>query len=324
MNKELTVHFQEKVRAGVVNFTAIDGLDGAGKKTVSKIVAETVINSGRNCLLVPYPRYDTPWGKMLRRLLTITDEDLSLEERMLAYALNRLETIPLLIETALKLTENEQKLIVVFDRYPTSNVLTWAYYQQKLDKQDQSSVSAKTMSELYETIWQVDSQFERYLRVRQNCDIHVLTLETETALAAISADGERQDDVRLDKYEVREVQALADRAYNYLAEQSQSGIISENIYVHKQLYAGGKRLTPNAVAAKILQADRNQLNETPFGRGELVDLSEKVVDIGENMQNILTDLVLSSVGRESKLYALGQAAYDEFKIAGKRDKLLHD
>lgn len=51
-------------------FISIDGTDGAGKATQTKLLAERVRAAGREAAVLSFPRYDTPVGAAIKRLLT--------------------------------------------------------------------------------------------------------------------------------------------------------------------------------------------------------------------------------------------------------------
>lgn len=56
----------------------IEGLDSAGKNTQSKRLVEKLDSIGRSAVLFSFPRYETPLGKIIRRMLT---EELVLVEK---------------------------------------------------------------------------------------------------------------------------------------------------------------------------------------------------------------------------------------------------
>ncbi len=51
---------------------AIEGADGVGKATQTKLLAERFITEGEHAVVFSFPRYDTPLGAVIKRLLTGT------------------------------------------------------------------------------------------------------------------------------------------------------------------------------------------------------------------------------------------------------------
>lgn len=51
-------------------FIVLEGLDASGKATQSKLLAERVRAAGREAAVLSFPRYDTPVGAVIKRLLT--------------------------------------------------------------------------------------------------------------------------------------------------------------------------------------------------------------------------------------------------------------
>ena len=99
---------------------AIEGVDGSGKGTQSRLLADTLRSEGRRVALLSFPRYsETFFGARIGDFLNGRFGSLEAVDPFLAallFAGDRLESKPVL---AAALAEND---IVVLDRYVASNV----------------------------------------------------------------------------------------------------------------------------------------------------------------------------------------------------------
>jgi len=115
------------VRQNKVKFFVFDGLDGSGKGTLANLLCEHLVYNGYNVVFVELPDYSSPIGRLIKDMLK-GSFNLVLNQTMALFALNRLEVLPAIILSALKLyAENNKDICVVFDRFVTSNILTIAY-----------------------------------------------------------------------------------------------------------------------------------------------------------------------------------------------------
>lgn len=225
---------------------ALDGLDGAGKGTVAEQLG---LKLPGNTLIVDYPNYETPWGKVLTHLLKENDEGLSLKDRMLVYALNRLETIDA-IKHQIEVQEIQS---IVFDRFWTSNVITAAYYFVKLEEEQRPSDLHDWLGKLCKFMLGIDSMFLDELSLRQT-RIYVPMLDEKDSLAALHKDITRTG---ADSYESLDVQSVARQFYGIVA-----GIFPDQIRLFSQ-YEGERRMTPTEQAQYIL--GQEQINPTTAG-----------------------------------------------------------
>jgi len=108
-------------------FIAIDGIDGCGKSTLSKGMAEKMQNMGRKVKLTREPG-GTEAGLLIRQLLVSKQYDLEPESEMMLYCADRLEH-----QTKLVLPALEGGSDVISDRFVSS---TYAYqiFGRGLDK----------------------------------------------------------------------------------------------------------------------------------------------------------------------------------------------
>jgi dTMP kinase len=93
---------------------AIDGIDGAGKTTQLKLLAEGLLNAGEVVTASKEPT-DGPWGRKLRQ--SAQDGRLSLNDEIRAFVEDRKEHVASLILPALARGE-----IVLLDRYYYSTI----------------------------------------------------------------------------------------------------------------------------------------------------------------------------------------------------------
>lgn len=97
---------------------SIEGTDGAGKATQTKLLVSALTQAGYKVASMSFPRYDTPTGKAIRRMLT-SDESttISMAERIGLYAADRLAARSAIYRS---MVEND---FIVMDRYVESMVV---------------------------------------------------------------------------------------------------------------------------------------------------------------------------------------------------------
>ena len=220
---------------------ALDGLDGCGKGELAKAVAKTVRNKGINVVVCDYPQYGLPFGRLLDRLLHENDEDLSIAERMAVYALNRRESLPN-IEKAVRSAygKNGANILILFDRYPTSNLITLAYYILKEGKESKVKAMFK---HYWPYMWQIDSLLVSRLEL-ENAPVFVPVIDPDVALKAISHDETR---VGRDGYEALPVQRIAEQLYLLASHQD-----SRVKLLHQYKKGSRRRLSPAAIAKELV------------------------------------------------------------------------
>jgi len=238
-----------------IHFVAIDGLDGSGKGTLAEEIVNLQIELGRNALLIDFPQYSTKWGKILKYLLTVDDKGLTLPERMAVYALNRLECVDALINEGLKFKE---ETVVVFDRFPTSNILTIAYYLAKNELKD---VELTELEESLKAKMEVIKKYINEMFVLDDEFLKVLALETVKVCIPkinprISMERLENDATRdgADSYENLRVQIIADYLYGIAATYH------ENILILEQEGRSPKEIALDIVKLYGLNKSASNLN----------------------------------------------------------------
>jgi len=97
---------------------SIEGTDGAGKATQTKLMVKALTDAGYKVDSMSFPRYDTPSGKAIRRMLTSDESNtISMADRIGLYAADRLAARSAIYRSMMK---ND---FIVMDRYVESMVI---------------------------------------------------------------------------------------------------------------------------------------------------------------------------------------------------------
>ncbi len=230
----------------------LDGLDGAGKGSCAEELANILPG---NTIIVDYPQYNLPWGKVLKHLLTENDEGLSVEDRMLVYALNRLETVDAIKAQVNSLSELKLPVNIVFDRFFTSNIITAAYYYSKLSPDKRPNDVRTWLLEMYKLMRQIDSEFIEALGL-ENALVFVPMINESESLSRVLTDTSREG---ADMYENLSVQSVARQMYLIVANE-----FPDQIHVFSQ-YQGDVRMTPLEQARYILSTQPNNTSGSTGG-----------------------------------------------------------
>ena len=101
---------------------AIEGIDGAGKATQARLLAEAATRFGQLPYIFSFPDYNTPSGKLIAAYLR---GEVTGDPRLVAsmYSLNRLEKI-----SAIRSIISKPFTVVIFDRYASSNIHHAAHF----------------------------------------------------------------------------------------------------------------------------------------------------------------------------------------------------
>jgi len=254
-----------------VKTSAVDGLDGSGKGALSHEVAKLLPG---HTLSVDYPQYELPWGKVLKHLLYEDDEGLSIEDRMLVYALNRLETVDAIQAQTAELLAKGEQVNIVFDRFFSSNIITAAYYYHKMPPEQRPSDLRTWILGLYKYMNKIDALFLDELDLRGTI-IYIPMLQEEDSIAALLADESRAG---ADSYETSDVQSLARELYAIVAAE-----YPHEIHLFSQ-YRDGIRMSPTEQALYILQIQ----GETP-SQGTVHSFRHAVVGNTQRLTDIIED-----------------------------------
>jgi len=95
------------VRGAII---ALEGIDGAGKYTQAKLLAEIISDAGGNASIFSYPDYSSPYGTLIRSFL-MKKIDVGAKEQAMLYAVDMLKDVDKIRE----LTKKGN--IVLLDRY---------------------------------------------------------------------------------------------------------------------------------------------------------------------------------------------------------------
>lgn len=113
---------------------AIEGIDGSGKGTQAQLLRDHLVQSGRSCDLISFPRYDaTVFGQAVGRFLNGEFGSLDNVHPLLAsllYAGDRFESKQTLLDAI------QQQDVVVLDRYVASNIAHQAAKREAAERQE--------------------------------------------------------------------------------------------------------------------------------------------------------------------------------------------
>lgn len=236
--------YDQLLRLGNIKFSVIDGLDGSGKGSCTYKIAQEIADRGFNVLIVAYPHYHTPWGKVLEHLLHESDEGLNIYERMAVYALNRIESIESLklnIQDISK--DNKFPIYILFDRFVTSNALTCAYYLNKNGKITNLRSKLKTY---YQFMWDIDKVFVKELGL-QSSKVYVPLINCSISLQALEDDKSRKGK---DLYENIQIQELANQIYLILSQMDPKHLVIFDQILHED--KGSRRMNLKELAHYIV------------------------------------------------------------------------
>lgn len=207
--------YHQAIVDGSITHSALDGLDGCGKGTLAKEVAIRCTQNGADALIVEFPSYQRKWGKIIRQCLDAPGGPSALgltrDEMMTLYALNRLETIHDVITTAVNSVSNRKPLHIIFDRFPTSNIITSAFWASR-NPDDLVLTDLNEQTRLLDFMHQIDKHFFTLLAVK-NTPIYIPIVDYSTVIKSIDDDITRTD---RDAYEQPDVQEVADFLYKKL------------------------------------------------------------------------------------------------------------
>ncbi|MCS7317817.1 MAG: hypothetical protein NZZ41_05885 [Candidatus Dojkabacteria bacterium] len=210
INLKLLDDYKKLVKSKKVYSIVFDGLDGVGKGTLANLLSKKLVSLSHNVVYISLPVYTTEYGKIIKHLLTTSDENLTIEERMYVYAINRLEIITEIINKAYNLYQKNPNsyVVLIFDRFVTSNVLTIAYYISK------NKTLNLDVDKYLKKIPLVDKLFLDILEL-ENIKVFIPSVDIDVALTRIKQDKERNF---IDMYETANVQIIANTLYQHLSK----------------------------------------------------------------------------------------------------------
>lgn len=104
---------------GRAKIIAIEGCDGCGKETQSKLLQEYILSTGKNCKLISFPNYESPSSELVRSFLAGKFKDTTQAQRTTMYSLDR----SLTMNTAeMKEFLSNENNVLICDRYMSSLV----------------------------------------------------------------------------------------------------------------------------------------------------------------------------------------------------------
>lgn len=128
-------------------FIVIEGLDGSGKATQTKILAEKIKQNGKNVKQLEFPDYDSPSSALVKMYLGgefgKKADDVNAFAASAFYAVDR-------VASYLKFwkADYQSDTVILCDRYATSNII---YQMSKLDKSDWNAFID----------WQADFEYDK-------------------------------------------------------------------------------------------------------------------------------------------------------------------
>lgn len=242
---------QESLKQPEVESFVIDGQDGSGKGTVADIIAERCAEAGANVVKIAYPAYHLPWGKFIRTFLSPDPKAPrpEIRDKMLAYALNRLETTPAILSMVDILKNQNKPINLIFDRFITSNVLTLAY--DAVNRQYAQTLSKDSIRDHYNYMLEIDSLFTRLLHL-ENWSAWIPLVPQEESMKRMTADNTRSS---LDLHENGEVQQTAAGIYRVISEiDTQVNVFDQYIPEerrHMTAFEVADRIRPRTDLAEI-------------------------------------------------------------------------
>lgn len=96
-------------------FVVIDSIDGGGSETQGNLVSQKLQEKGHNVILLKFPNYNNPIGKMIKDFL-YENKNLDVKQQFLLYSLQ-------FIFSAAQIKKESEKGVVIADRYFTTTLV---------------------------------------------------------------------------------------------------------------------------------------------------------------------------------------------------------
>jgi thymidylate kinase len=276
--KVLDKSYSEILFSGSLTPIIIDGLDGTGKETSSRLIGEELSSKGYNSLVVSYPQYKTYWGNVIRSFLREDGKnfDFSLEERMLVYAINRLESVSS-IKNSVESNYSSNGEFIIFDRFITSNLITYSYFTK-----DNPKIDKTHLVEVYRYMNSIDSLFLSELRI-SNVKIIIPTINPTDSSELLKKDP--KTDVK-DSYEKIAVQKKAYEVYRFVSENIDKGKFKFISISDKE-----GMLSPSIVASKIISESVSKMIKKTIGQGKITILNLEGRILDKDVVTLISKLV---------------------------------
>lgn len=209
--------FQSLLQNGTIQVGCIDGLDGSGKQSAALEVAKILEKHGVSTLIVSFPYDFSSLGKQMRKYLSNgwieQDEYIDLPSRRTLYALNRAQTIEIIINRTVEITQKLKTPVkIIFDRCPTSILVTFSAEKLYQAGEKPLTISEEDVANELIRIYDIDANFISTFGI-DDLTIHIPMVSPETTVNAIVnavKTGERKEK---DVYEKSDIQSAARMSY---------------------------------------------------------------------------------------------------------------
>lgn len=224
---------------------AIEGLDGAGKNTVSEELAKEFSTKGLRSTVVSFPRYGHTVGGWNLGAYLAGDMPRHVGPRALAtlYAMDRMESLDFIKQVA------SEHQVIIFDRYIGSNI---AYQSSKVASEDVDTFS--------DWIWRLETttfglpspNFSVFLDTPRDVARRLIAKKNKRSYTDKIYDAHEQDEM---------LQTNVRHRYLRLSEQSNFGrwITVSTVNEHYELKAPpliAREIYAQLISAGILEMDR--------------------------------------------------------------------
>lgn len=248
LNREM---FQSFLQDGTVQVGCIDGLDGSGKQSAALEVAKILKERGVSTLIVSYPYDFSSLGKQIRKYLSNgwieQNEYIDLPSRRSLYALNRAQTIEIIINRTIEINRRVKTPVkIIFDRCPTSILVTFSAEKLYQAGEGPLIISEEEVKDELIKIYDIDANFISIFGI-DTLTIHIPMVSPEATVAAIINAvkiGERKEK---DVYEKSDIQNAARMSYLIAAK-----LFPKRFHVFSQMLHGSETRMSKEQIGKLL------------------------------------------------------------------------
>lgn len=215
-------------------FVVIDGIDGSGKATQSRLLSERLLVEGHVVEKIGFPRHGTPmFGELISECLAGKHGDfVHLDPKIAStlYALDRYEASPQIRQWL------EEGKVVIADRFSSANQIHQGGKIMDAGKRDAFLAWLEKLEHEVLGIPRPDAVV--YLRVPVETSLHLLSKEREVKNAAL--EGEAQDVVEKDRMYLERSYESAERlsvAPNWhVVECTENGSLRTPEAIHEDVH----------------------------------------------------------------------------------------